>query len=42
MTIGGIHHAEILVDDRIEVARLAELCRERAIAPDFAIAHLRW
>lgn len=42
MTVGGIHHAEILVDDRIEVARLAELCRQRAIAPDFAIAHLRW
>jgi HAD superfamily hydrolase (TIGR01459 family) len=42
MTVGGIHHAEILVDDRIEVARLAELCRQRSIAPDFAIAHLRW
>lgn len=42
MTVGGIHHAEILVDDRIEVARLAELCRKRGIAPDFAIAHLRW
>jgi HAD superfamily hydrolase (TIGR01459 family) len=42
MTVGGIHHAEILVDDRIEVARLAELCRQRGISPDFAIAHLRW
>lgn len=42
MTVGGIHHAEILVDDRIEVAPLAELCRKRGIAPDFAIAHLRW
>lgn len=42
MTVGGIHHAEILVDDRIEITRLAELCRKRGIAPDFAIAHLRW
>ncbi len=42
MTVGGIHHAEILVDDEIEVARLAELCRRRGTAPDFAIAHLRW
>jgi len=42
MTVGGIHHAEILVDDRIEVSRFAELCRKRGIAPDFAIAHLRW
>jgi HAD superfamily hydrolase (TIGR01459 family) len=42
MTVGGIHHAEILVEDRIEPARLAELCRVRGIAPDFAIAHLRW
>ena len=42
MTVGGIHHAEILVEDRIEVSRLADLCRKRGIAPDFAIAHLRW
>lgn len=42
MTVGGIHHAEILVDDRIEVNRFAELCRKRGLAPDFAIAHLRW
>lgn len=42
MTVGGIHHAEILVDDRIEVSRFAGLCRKRGIAPDFAIAHLRW
>jgi HAD superfamily hydrolase (TIGR01459 family) len=42
MTVGGIHHAAILVDDRIEPARLESLCGARGVAPDFAIAHLRW
>lgn len=42
MTVAGIHHAEILVEDEIELARLAALCRRLGTAPDFAIAHLRW
>jgi HAD superfamily hydrolase (TIGR01459 family) len=42
MTVGGIHHADILVDDRIEIARLAELCRKLGTAPDFALPHLCW
>ncbi len=41
-TIGGIHHAEILVENRIEVARLEALCRKLGETPDFAIAHLAW
>lgn len=42
MTVGGIHHAEILVDERIEPARLEALCQMRGIAPDFALPHLSW
>ena len=42
MIVGGIHHADILVDERIELARLAELCRKLGVAPDFAIPHLSW
>jgi HAD superfamily hydrolase (TIGR01459 family) len=41
-TVGGIHHAEILVEDRIEFARLAALCRKLGPEPDFAIPHLAW
>lgn len=41
-TVGGIHHAEILVDNRIELARLAALCRKLGETPDHAIAHLAW
>lgn len=41
-TVGGIHHAEILVENRIEVARLEALCRKLGETPDFAIAHLAW
>jgi hypothetical protein len=40
--VGGIHHAEILVDNRIELARLAALCRKLGETPDHAIAHLAW
>lgn len=41
-TIGGIHHAEILVNDRIETARLAALCHKLGAVPDYAIPHLGW
>lgn len=41
-TVGGIHHAEILVEERIDPARLAALCRKLGQTPDFAIAHLAW
>lgn len=41
-TVGGIHHAEILVDNQIEIARLAALCRKLGPVPDYAIAHLAW
>lgn len=41
-TVGGIHHAEILVENRIELARLAALCRKLGETPDHAIAHLAW
>ena len=41
-TVGGIHHAEILVDNSIELARLTALCRKLGETPDYAIAHLAW
>ena len=41
-TVGGIHHAEILVEDKIELGRLAALCRKLGQNPDYAIAHLAW
>jgi HAD superfamily hydrolase (TIGR01459 family) len=42
LTVGGIHHAEILVDDWIEPVRLAALCLKLGAAPDYAIPHLGW
>ena len=42
LTVGGIHHAELLVNDRIESARLAALCRKLGAVPDYAIPHLGW
>jgi HAD superfamily hydrolase (TIGR01459 family) len=42
LTVGGIHHAEILVENRVELAGLLDLCRKLGPAPDFAIAHLAW
>lgn len=41
-TVGGIHHQELLVDNRLDLARLADLCRRTGQTPDFAIAHLGW
>lgn len=41
-TAGGIHHADILVDDRIELARLTVLCRKLGPVPDCAIPRLVW
>lgn len=41
-TVGGIHHQELLVDNRLDLARLADLCRRLGQTPDFAIAHLGW
>jgi HAD superfamily hydrolase (TIGR01459 family) len=41
-TVGGIHHQELLVDNRLDLARLADLCRRMGQTPDFAIAHLGW
>lgn len=41
-TVGGIHHQELLVDNRLDPARLAALCRRLGPTPDFAIAHLSW
>jgi HAD superfamily hydrolase (TIGR01459 family) len=40
--VGGIHHQELLVDNQIDPARLADLCRREGQVPDFAIAHLGW
>ena len=40
--IGGIHHQELLVDNHVDPARLADLCRREGQAPGFAIAHLGW
>ena len=42
LTIGGIHQQELLVDNRIDLARLEALCRKLGATPDFAIAHLGW
>ena len=42
LTIGGIHHEELLVDSRIDLVRLEALCRRLGATPDFAIAHLGW
>ena len=39
---GGIHHADLLVDNQIDPAALAALCRDRGATPDFAIPFLRW
>jgi HAD superfamily hydrolase (TIGR01459 family) len=41
-TVGGIHHQELLVDNRLDMARLEALCRRLGQTPDFAIAHLGW
>lgn len=41
-TVGGIHHQELLVDNQLDLARLADLCRRMGQTPDFAIAHLGW
>ena len=40
--VGGIHHAELLVNNQIDLARLEALCRKLGATPDFAIAHLGW
>jgi HAD superfamily hydrolase (TIGR01459 family) len=42
LTVGGIHHEELLVDSQIDLVRLAALCRKLGATPDFAIAHLGW
>ena len=41
-TVGGIHHQELLVDNRLDIARLEALCRRLGQTPDYAIAHLGW
>jgi HAD superfamily hydrolase (TIGR01459 family) len=41
-TIGGIHHAEVLVRNQIDIARLKAVCRKHGTRPDFAIAYLGW
>ena len=41
-TVGGIHHQELLIDNQIDPARMAALCRRIGPTPDFAIAHLCW
>jgi HAD superfamily hydrolase (TIGR01459 family) len=41
-TVGGIHHQELLVENQLDLARLAALCRRLGLTPDFAIAHLGW
>lgn len=40
--VGGIHHAELLVENRVDAVRLEALCRRSSSIPDFAIAHLGW
>lgn len=40
--VGGIHNQELLVDNQVDPARLADLCRREGQTPDFAIAHLGW
>jgi HAD superfamily hydrolase (TIGR01459 family) len=42
LTVGGIHHADVLVRNQIDLARLKGLCRKLGATPDFAIAHLGW
>lgn len=42
LTVGGIHHAELVVKNHIDRARLEALCRKLGAIPDFAIAHLGW
>jgi HAD superfamily hydrolase (TIGR01459 family) len=39
---GGIHHAELLVEKQISLARLEELCRKAGVSPVYAMAHLGW
>jgi len=39
---GGIHHAELLVEKQMDVARLEELCRKAGVTPNYTIAHLGW
>lgn len=41
-TVGGIHHADVLVKNQMDLARLKALCRKLGATPDFAIAHLCW
>jgi HAD superfamily hydrolase (TIGR01459 family) len=41
-TVGGIHHQELLVDNRLDIGRLEALCRRLGQTPDYAIAHLGW
>ncbi len=41
-TIGGIHHQELLIDNKLDPARLEALCRRVGQNPDYAIAHLCW
>lgn len=42
LTVGGIHHQELLVSNQIVLARLESLCRKLGATPNFAIAHLGW
>jgi len=42
LVAGGIHHAEILVQEKIDAARLAEAEAEHEDVPNFAIAYLAW
>lgn len=39
---GGIHRADLLVDNQIDTAALAALSRDRGATPDFAIPFLKW
>jgi HAD superfamily hydrolase (TIGR01459 family) len=39
---GGIHHAELLVEGQVDVARLDAQCRKAGVSPNYTIAHLGW
>jgi hypothetical protein len=39
---GGIHHAELLKDGKVQAGPLAALTAELAAAPDFVLPYLAW
>jgi HAD superfamily hydrolase (TIGR01459 family) len=39
---GGIHHAELLVDGKMDLASFEAVCRALSVTPNFAIPFLRW